>query len=262
MYQRRKLSSVLIAAMIVAVAACGSASKTMSTEDRGSEVVASESPGSTEATGEVSVDEADDTDAPSTGELEVTETGFANLPAASEYQEPYATAVAIVQNPTDLVARDVKTQLTLLGADGRVLKTDTGSISALLPGATVAVSMVEDGIQDAEDVQAQIRPGSWETPENELGRLDVGDLDIRTVEYGGADVNGVVSSSVGQDLEDIELSVVFRNEDGRPIAGTFHYVDFVPANGESPFTVTTIRDIPDDWSAEGYATPSWMTLID
>ncbi len=261
MSHRSTLGAIAAAALALFIVGCGNAGKTMSAEDRGSDVVRSDSATSSERSAGDGKD-ADDAPEAVAGELEVTESGFVNVPSSGEFGDPYASAAAIIHNPSDLIAGNVQTQLTLLDADGDVLKSTNDVITAVLPDATAAISMVEDNIEGVADVQVQVRANSWDTPEGELGELTVGDLGIRPVDYGGADVNGVVTSTVGQDLQDVELTIVFRDANGVPVGGTFTYIDFIPAKGESPFTVSTFHDIPDGWTAEGFAVPSWLTLLD
>ena len=253
----RRFVVVIAVGAFLAVAGCSSTSDTMSADDQGSDAVRSQSTDApTEPTDEVADEPTEDPT------IEIVEQGFANLPASSEFDDPDGTAAAIVRNPsTDKIAESVEIQLTLLDAAGTVLKNQDSTISALLPGASAAVSVTEPGLTGVAEVQVQARASRWEDAEGELGSMTVSGLNIRPQEYGGADINGVVSSTVGQDLEDVEVQVVFRDASGAPVAGTWTYVDFIPAAGESAFTISTFNDIPPDWTVEGFAIPSFMTLM-
>lgn len=236
----------------------------MSTEDKGSSAV-EDSPSTTAAGGDAEQEAvATTTSEPEAEEatLEIPEKGFSILPPSYEGDTPSATGVALVRNPTSSqIATDVDVQLTLMDGDGGVISSSSSTISALLPDSVAVVSMVEDDVAEVADVKVQARPGGWEEPEGPIGKLTVSGINIRQDEYGGADVSGVVASTSGQDLEDVEVGVVFRDESDTAVAGTFTYVDFVPANGDIPFTLSTMNEIPEGWTAEGHATVSFLTLL-
>jgi len=255
--QWTKVATAAVLALLVA--GCASTSETMSADEKKSDAVSSNGDAA----------KVDDRSKPTTStvaeedkKIEIVETGFANLPPSSEYDDPTATAAAIVKNPTTgWVANSVSVQITFYDAAGAVLKSSEQTISTVLPGATVGISAAEDGLTGVANVEVQARPSDWERAEGELGALSVSGVNIRPQEYGGVDVNGVVTSTVGSDLEQVEVQVIFRDEAGKAVGGTFTYLDFVPANGTSPFTVSTYNDVPPGWTAEGYAVPSFLTMM-
>jgi hypothetical protein len=242
-----------LAAMVSACSSDTSDTVARSTGTDQSDVVSgTSSPSSTES--EPTTDERTD--------IEILEYGFAQLPDEQYSLGPKSSYAVTVQNPnpTAWVAQSVSLNIAFYDDGGTLIKSESPSISLILPGQTAAVGTAVDlgGIARME-VQAKV--GRWEEIDSDPGEFTITGLNMQPQQYGGADINGVIQSSFSKDLDSIKVTVVFRDEAGQLAGGTFTYVDFVPASGQAAFTVSTFSDVPGGWTPEAYAEITSLTLF-
>jgi hypothetical protein len=164
--------------------------------------------------------------------------------------------VIILENPNpDLVISDVGVDVGLIDATNRLLDTDFGFVSFLLPGGKTAIT---GSTFDLPEPIAELEiDASWDTQKVEIGET-VGDwviTDIAVVRDGDdADVTGDVTSTFESDFEDVEVVVVYLNEDSEIVFADFDYVSTVTADRTAFFDVTSF-DVPSFATVEAYVVP-------
>lgn len=181
--------------------------------------------------------------------LDVTESGFTVTGRGEAAQGTWA---ALVENgDTTRAASYVQVVATFRDADGSVVDVDSGSISAIGPGARGAVaSEWMFGMSDrSTSVDVVALASSW-VEDPVAGALTATGVKVRPQEYGGVDVTGELVSTFERKVESLNVVVVFRAGNGSVLGGTGSYVDFVPAAGSVGFSISSSFDHPRNATAE------------
>ena len=167
--------------------------------------------------------------------LEIVSKGFAYV---SGEADKFGYGV-VIRNPNDdEAATSVSVNVTFFDAAGGVVSSESEELSVILPGATNAVG---DGVSEtpgATRMEVQVLPGDWETL-SDTGSFSV--EGVRTVpqQYLGVKTTALVKSTFAKDLESMKATAIYYAADGAITAGTFTYVDFVPANGSVGIELST-----------------------
>jgi hypothetical protein len=129
-------------------------------------------------------------------------------------------------------------QAAIYDESGNVLGTDSGYISLIFPGETLAQSTtlsVPDGKTiDRFEVQlSEGRPTLTELTENPL----MGEQTTFLPDTYFPKVTGMVKNNLDRQIKNIKVVAVAYDPEGNIIGGGFTYLDFVPANGTSAVEV-------------------------
>lgn len=183
------------------------------------------------------------------GLLEVPESGFTVTGTGETAQGTWA---ALVENPdTTRAASFVQVVATFRDADGFVVDVDSGSISAIGPGAqSAAASEWMYGMSSrAGSVEVVALASSW-VDDPVAGAVTATGVKVRPQQYGGVDVTGELVSTFDRKVESLNVVVVFRAPNGAILGGTGSYVDFVPAAGSVGFSISSSFEHPRNATAE------------
>jgi len=198
------------------------------------------SSGSTDGTAEVEVEAEDYLD------LEVSESALTVIPGSSDATSTYAV---VVKNPNpDAIATNVSVNLTMLDAQGGVVKSEDTSISVILPNETGAAANGVDA-PGAVKMTVQLTVDRWEDPPADVGALTVANTTRRDAQYGGTEMSGNLISTWTQPVS-AQVFSLLRDEAGTLVGGTFTYVSDVPAVGQKSFSISTMNTIPTTWQPE------------
>lgn len=130
---------------------------------------------------------------------------------------------------------------------GAVLKTSDGYVDVVLPGETIGVAgtMYFEKGQKATKVEVQLHSGDT-APMAALGGAVFEASNIKYVagEY-ASKVTGSIASHFTKDVEQVRVSAICKDADGKIIGGGMTYVQFIPANGQAAVEVrvTTAGDV-------------------
>lgn len=145
----------------------------------------------------------------------------------------------IITNPNPGIGlEDVGYQATGKDADGVIVATDSGSIPALFPGATIGIAgdiFVEENVQ-VESIDVQLSRGEAVPSE------PIPNFSAETVTYIPDDyfskVTGIIASPFSRQFDDVRVSAIAYDADDNIIGGGYTYVSFVPANGTTGVSVS------------------------
>lgn len=167
----------------------------------------------------------------------------------------------IVNNPnTDLAVTDSRYQVAAYAADGTVLKTDSGSVTIVMPNEKLGVAgwiFLSQG-QAVDHVEIQLQPGKMQ-PVTNSGAMTSDKVSFVDDPY-FPKVTGIVKNPYSKDLNQVYVSAIAYDADGKIIGGGFTFVDFVPANGQAAAEVA-IAASGTPARVELYPTLSNLTLL-
>lgn len=147
----------------------------------------------------------------------------------------------VIENPNPGHMLDGKYQVAAYDSSGRVLDTDSGYITYVLPGqkTAIAASMyLPDNTTAAKlDVQVQTTSSKAFTARPSFSFSNITYLADRWTPK----VSATISSPFDKDGKYVRISAVAYNASGVIVGGGFTFQDFVPARGQSAtsFSVTT-----------------------
>ncbi len=144
----------------------------------------------------------------------------------------------IVNNPNAKMAiEDSRYQVTAYDADGRVLETDSGYVGALFPGQKFGIGdslyLPKDTKIDKLVVQVKTGKAIETSATFPFSTTKVVFKDDRYFPK----ITGLVKNTHKKKLENVPVYGVAYDAKGVIIGGGFTYVNFVPANGQSPVEV-------------------------
>lgn len=197
-----------------------------------------------------------------TAELSVEDYGFTQL-TGGEYSEPGITYAVVFSNAGNAIATDAQFQIAFEGAEGEILDSEEGYLTAVLPGASVAHAGYVYDVEGAEKMTVQLMPGDAEELDGEAANFEVTKIASTPQEFGGIKTTATVESPFTKDLEDLETVAVYRDASGDIVGGAFTYLNFVPAGGTAAVTIDGMDwegDVPAE--TEVFVGLSVMSLMD
>jgi len=183
--------------------------------------------------------------------LELIDSGYAVKKGFSAYYIQYAI---IVKNPnTERAVMFPKVRITAKDADGAILGTEDIVGSSILPGAAW-YSAFQGPSTDSKPATVEfeiIQPdeSDWVSPD----RIDnAGEpLTVENPTKRKAKIVGEVLNPNDFDINSVAVVVLFRDENGKLLAGETTYTDKVSAGGKTPFEISL-------WgSDDGYITDNF-----
>ncbi|MCL5026230.1 MAG: FxLYD domain-containing protein [Chloroflexi bacterium] len=148
----------------------------------------------------------------------------------------------VVENPNPgLAVENSLYQVAAYDDQGKVLRTDSGSIGLLLPGQKLGFAsdlflLKQDSA--VARLEVQIKPGTV-TSTKPLPALTVDNVSYRhDIWY--PKVTGVIKNPYPKAIDRVRVSAILYDDAGGIIGGGASYVKFVPANGEAAVEVNVI----------------------
>lgn len=145
----------------------------------------------------------------------------------------------LVYNPNhDLTIADSEYQMMAYNSGGKVVLTDTETISFILPGQTLGISgnlYLEEDIS-IDDLIVQIQTG-----EPYFDAI-IPNLDVRAVEYRPGEffdrVTGLIAGPNSHNIEDLRVSAIAYDNAGEIIGAGYSFVSFIKAGTVTGVDVT------------------------
>jgi hypothetical protein len=162
--------------------------------------------------------------------------------------ETTVASVFLVENPNPTAAiESSEYQVIVYDAADAVLATDSGYINLVLPEDTQAVVSevyLEEG-QKASKVEIQIHSGTASPTDLEEIPFSYDKIEFFPDEFSPT-VTGILKNGLGQTVSDLTITATALDAEGNFIGGGYTYLDFLPADGQSPVEVSmTVAGQPD-----------------
>jgi hypothetical protein len=235
----------LVAACAVAVAAC--------TGDPGSPEDAGGT-GTAETTTTVPTTTTT-TEPPVSGyPLVVVHQGFSLFPDPIDPATELGGFGAIIENPNPhAVAAGVSVTLRLLDAEGVEVARDTSLLNGIQPLGRMAVgrTLIEP-IEEPASMQVEVDVAVFLTPAHEDGELTATAVQTAPFEGGGLRTTFTVTSTWPTDEEGVDVTALYRSEDGRILAAERTSLARVPSGGSTDGAIRLLAPIPDLANTEVY----------
>lgn len=187
-------------------------------------------------------------------DLEIVKQGFTTF--SQEYIDtPLGSYGVVFKNPnrTSWVANRVSINVSFFDAAGTVVKTETDTLTAILPGQSAAVGdTVYDLPPSAVRIETQASVGDWTEFEGSTGAFAFEGLSTTPEEYGGLRTNATVRSSFVEDQKNVEITAIYTRADGSIVGGAYTFLDFVPAGGAIGVEISATSTIPGVVGTELY----------
>jgi hypothetical protein len=150
---------------------------------------------------------------------------------------------------------------TVFAEDGRVIDTDDGYISVLLPGETLGVGGLLVSVDDTPiaRIEAHLLPGKYVESEP-VPVFTAKDVVYRAGDWSDT-VSGQITSPYNVDISNLLVSALVYNVDGEIVGGGLTFLDFIPADGHAAVAVPVDARGAVDQS-EIYATVSSLSIFD
>ena len=195
-------------------------------------------------------------------QVEVVKSGFSQL-APNSIGTSYVSYAAIVRNPNPdtWIAAGVNINFTFTNSAGTVVKSESESFTAILPGETVAIGDSTQA-ESAMKVDVKALVNRWENvaPGN-LGGFTAEGVTTSTQRFGGMKTNATVRSAFVRDIKNPKAVAVYYDSSGSIIGGAFTFVDFVPGGGTVGVEITSLTSIPNVANTEVYVHLTNLSLM-
>jgi len=178
--------------------------------------------------------------------LVVAEQGVSTFPDLADPQATLGGYGVVIQNPDPkLMATGVRVITRVLDADGAELLIDRTLLNGILPGQKMAVgrTLIEP-IEDPAGLDVQLEVTAWIPPASPDGRLVAEEVVTEPEEAGGAVTKFKVRSTWPQLEHGVDVTAVYRAEDGRILSAEPTSVD-VPIGKPTPGQIRLLSPIPD-----------------
>jgi hypothetical protein len=245
---KRSIIVLLAATTIFAISACGGGGKDNAPTSEVAEV-----------SGDSSVTAAE-VASPGSDEvlpLEIVENGYAVKDGFDEFYIQYAF---IVKNPNAKTAVEYPTvRITARDESGTVLGTEDIVGSFILPGGTwVSAFQGPSCASQPANVDFEVvPPDDYNLVSPELLDYPGAELTVENTAKTGDKITGEVSNSNDYEIASAGVTVLYRDDSGKLLAGDTTYTDKIAAGGKIPFELSIWDDSYVTDNFEVYAYP-WM----
>lgn len=188
-------------------------------------------------------------DEPDVQELAVVETAFGR-------DDDWWNYVVILENPNaDYIFSSARITVEALSEDGTILDSSDNYTTILSGELALSGTFFDVG-------QGQIASIEVRGPEvtsavyaaaGETGKFSVSDIAPATDEY-STDVTGTVTSDFSEEQELVNVTVVARDPAGTILDADRTYIDRLPVDGKTQFSVNFFDPLPADTTYEAYVT--------
>lgn len=195
------------------------------------------------------------------GDIAVVESGFSVYTDQLSEEERVSYGFTI-QNNGDQVATSVPVTIAFLDDGGTVVGTADQNIGVLLPGQKMGLGDEPyDVATGAATMQVTVgEPSSWEAPDN-YGEITVAGISTTVDDYGAPTSNFTATSTYSEQIDSPYAYAIYRNANGDIVGGSYGFLNFVPANGDTAGEVTSYSSIPDidGTKTEVYVDPGYLS---
>lgn len=168
------------------------------------------------------------TEPPLVGEpLLVAEQGVTTFPDPYDAKQSLGGYGVVLENPNlDLLAAGVHVTTHLLDAAGKELLVDTTLLNGVMPGHRMAVgrTLVEP-IASPTQLTITVEVSAWLRPADPSGTISAQEAVTEPEPFGGAVTRFAVLSAWPTTEDDVDVTAVYRAEDGRVLAAESASVD-------------------------------------
>lgn len=260
---KHRLVLALTLSLALTLAGCGSDSGSRlagdeSTGDRESQssVVQNTTPATTPTTVAVTTTVA------ARKPVEIVKSGFTQL-APNSIGTSYVSYAAIVRNPNSdtWLASRVDVNFTFTDNAGTVVKSNSESFAAILPGQTVAIGDNTQA-QGATKLDVKVLVGRWDNnvTQTTLGTFTAEGVTTTAQRFGGQKTNATVKSTFVKDLKSTKGVAVYYDSAGAIIGGAFTFIDFIPGGGSVGVEITGSSTVPNVARTEVYVALTNLSL--
>jgi hypothetical protein len=195
------------------------------------------------------------TEAPITGEpLVVVDQGVSTFPDPFDPGATLGGYGVIVENPNpEAMAAGVHISTRILDAAGTELLVDRALLNAVMPGARMAVgrTLIEP-IEEPTHLEVTVEVTAWLRPSSPDGATSVDGVVTEPEANGGAITRFTVHSTWPQIEEGVDVTAVYRAEDGRILAAESTTLASVPPDADTPGQIRLLSPIPSLAATEVY----------
>ena len=191
-------------------------------------------------------------------ELKLVDSGYSFI-------DNYIYYAVIVENPNEGVVVGFPTvRITAKDADGNVLGTTDAYLGEVHAGQTVEHASIGFEVSEAPaSVDFEVLPfdeyditAEGSSEHANMKKLTTTGVKESVDEYGYASYTGEIVNENDYDFSGVEVTVLYRDENGKLIGGEYTYVEHVAANGNTPFSLEYVDGFDyDSW--EIFVNPSY-----
>ena len=181
-------------------------------------------------------------------ELKLVDSGYSLV-------DNYIYYAVIVENPNEGIMIEFPVvRITAKDADGNVLGTTDAYLSEVHAGQTVEQASMGFEVSEAPaSVDFEVLPfDEYDITVEEsseyanMTKLTTTGVEESVDEYGYASYTGEIVNENDYDISGAEVSVFYRDENGKLIGGELTYVEHVAANGNTPFSLDYVHGFDYD----------------
>lgn len=192
---------------------------------------------------------------PLTGDpLVVVEQGFSTFPDPIDPTADLGGYGVVIENPNaDVLAAGVRVITRVLDDAGTELLVDSTLLNGVMPGARMAVGRTLIEPLDAPtNLDVAIEVSEWLTPASTNGQLVAEAVVTEPEESGGAVTKFTVRSTWPEEESGVDVTAVYRAEDGTILSSESTTIPNVSANGTADGQIRLLTPIPDLDTTEVY----------
>jgi hypothetical protein len=194
-------------------------------------------------------------------ELEIVSNGFTQLPPDSIGSSYLTYAIVVRNNSKKKMIESASLNVAFYDAANTVVKSESPSLSYILPGQTVAEGsgLVQASGVTRMEVQALVeRTSSVDGP---IGSVTAEGINTVSQQYLGLKTNCTLKGTFSKDLKDLEVTAVYYNAAGQIVGGASTFAEFLPANGQVAVEISGAGEIPAPAKTEVYGSISNLTAL-
>lgn len=195
------------------------------------------------------------TEAPVDGEpLVVVDQGVSTFPDPIDPTATLGGYGVVIENPNeDVVASGVHVTTRLLDSAGTELMVDRSLVNAVMPGRRMAVgrTLIEP-VEDPAQLDVSVEVTAWLRPASPDAAIEVTEVVTEPEPNGGAATRFVLRSSHAAVEEGVDVTAIYRAEDGRILAAETTVVGSLPPGTDTPGRIRLLAPIPSLAATEVY----------
>jgi hypothetical protein len=195
------------------------------------------------------------TEAPVTGEpLVVVDQGVSAFPDPFDPAATLGGYGVILENPNpEAMAAGVHVSTRILDPAGTELLVDRTLLNAVMPGQRMAVgrTLIEP-IEEPTLLEVTVEVTAWLLPSSSDAAMTVEGVVTEPEANGGAVTRFTVRSTWPQAEEGVDVTAVYRAEDGRILAAESTTLPSVRPNADTPAQIRLLSPIPSMTATEVY----------
>ena len=133
--------------------------------------------------------------------------------------------IVLNNTSTDSDAVDIQLSINYLDKSGQIVGSDSARVSVVPTGQTFFVGSDASPDEPASKIEVDVSIGGWEPAAAKL--VDVANLKIKSQQYWGSRVTGVVTNSTGKTLSSIaKINIVLFDAQGKMVGAGYTFPPF------------------------------------